>query len=172
MAAPGEGDRRQSSSRYCPISLLRGCRLDPLLLQRLPHALRDHGRIVVDGECHGTLEPMRPGDEDRLLPGRGRRSLMAASVIAAGDASITLRTSMCVFHRPNFSAPWRSWPRSSATSKTTAGSMGSPADRLVALVVPGEQASGAPAYRPCRASLVKHQLAVRALLCVFHCSSS
>src|ERR1035437_5222609 len=63
MAAPGEGDRRQSSSRYCPISLLRGCRLDPLLLQRLPHALRDDGRIVVDGERHGTLEPMRPGDE-------------------------------------------------------------------------------------------------------------
>src|ERR1035438_4814480 len=36
----------------------------PLLLHRLPHSLRDHGRIVVDRERHGTLESMRPRDED------------------------------------------------------------------------------------------------------------
>jgi hypothetical protein len=33
---------------------------------------------------------------DRRLPGRGRRSLIMASVTAAGEASITLRSSGCV----------------------------------------------------------------------------
>src|SRR5450756_1372451 len=36
----------------------------PLLLHRLPHPLRDHGRIVVNREGHGALESMRPRDEN------------------------------------------------------------------------------------------------------------
>src|ERR1039458_6749609 len=42
-----------------------GCdpKVPPLPLHRLPHALRNHGRIVVDRERHSTLESLRPGDE-------------------------------------------------------------------------------------------------------------
>jgi hypothetical protein len=36
----------------------------PLPLHRLPHVLRDHGRIVVNRERDGALKSMRPRDED------------------------------------------------------------------------------------------------------------
>jgi hypothetical protein len=45
-----------------------------------------------------------------------------ASLIAGGDASRGLGSLTPVFHWPNSSAAWRSWPRNSATSATTPGS--------------------------------------------------
>src|ERR1035441_10041453 len=42
-----------------------GCdrKVPSLPLHRLPHALRDHGWIVVDRERHGALESVRPRNE-------------------------------------------------------------------------------------------------------------
>jgi hypothetical protein len=34
-----------------------------LFLQGLPHALRDHGGVIVNCESHGALKSMRPRDE-------------------------------------------------------------------------------------------------------------
>src|ERR1035437_1036610 len=48
-----------------------------------------------------------------------------ASVIAAGEASITLSSSWCVFHRSSSSAAWRSWRRSSESKGGVKGG-GSP----------------------------------------------
>jgi hypothetical protein len=43
------------------------------------------------------------------------------SVIAAGEASITLRSSWCVFHWFSSSAAWRSWPAQLGDQRDHAG---------------------------------------------------
>jgi hypothetical protein len=59
--------------------------------QRLSHALSDHGRIVVDGEGHGTLESVRPRNENAHAAlervGRNSRFMRRADVLAARDDS-------------------------------------------------------------------------------------
>jgi hypothetical protein len=46
--------------------------------QRVPHALCDHGRIVVDGECHGTFEPMGTVMRTRNPPLNGSAAIHAS----------------------------------------------------------------------------------------------
>ena len=62
-----------------------------LLFQRLPHPLRDHGRIVVDRERHSALESMRSCDEDAEPTiervGGYPRFVRTRGVPAAGDHS-------------------------------------------------------------------------------------
>ncbi len=50
-----------SHAGTCP---KRGVRGRPLLFQRRPDPLRNHGRIVVDSEFNGTLKSMRPRYQD------------------------------------------------------------------------------------------------------------
>jgi hypothetical protein len=82
-----------------------------------------------------------------------------ASVIAAAEASITLRTSWCVFHLPNSSAACRSWPRSSATSETHSGiDAGHQPIGFLAFVIADQQPAGAAGdVDHVRASLVEDQ---------------
>ena len=60
-----------------------------LLFQRLPHPLRDHGRIVADRERHSALESMRSCDEDAEPTiervGGYPRFMRTRRVPAAGD---------------------------------------------------------------------------------------
>src|ERR1017187_8333189 len=74
-----------------------------LRLNRLPHPVRDHGRIFVDRERHGALESMRPRDEDaepalervggyprfmwtRRVPAAGHHGRLDALTASAGKA--------------------------------------------------------------------------------------
>jgi hypothetical protein len=57
------------------------------ILHRLPHPVRDHGRIIIERERQSPLEPVRPGDE-QLHPsperiGRDPRLVRAGGVPAA-----------------------------------------------------------------------------------------
>src|SRR5258708_14638388 len=71
---PTQGPRKSISASWQNAETSRCSSSDPdsvsacmaphaLFLQRLAHALGDHSRIIVDGERHGTLESMRPRDE-------------------------------------------------------------------------------------------------------------
>src|ERR1039458_7031557 len=50
-----------------------GCepKVPPLPLHRLPHPLRDHGRILGEVERHGPVEPLRPGDHHPYAAAEG-----------------------------------------------------------------------------------------------------
>src|ERR1017187_1627363 len=56
-AGLGQAALLQISNQNNPEARPLGRSARPLLLHRLPHPLRDHGRIVIDRERHGALEP-------------------------------------------------------------------------------------------------------------------
>jgi hypothetical protein len=62
--------------------------------QRLPHALRDHGRIVVDCERHGALKSMRARHEDADSAVNGSAAIHASSVPLAYLPPATTAASM------------------------------------------------------------------------------
>ena len=93
---------RRGGFRYCGKTLARGCSIErvkwcparsiekvELLFQRLANAICDHCRPVVDGARHGTLKPVRTGNEqaEAILERVGRNPCFVgrAEVFAAGN---------------------------------------------------------------------------------------
>jgi hypothetical protein len=107
-----------------------------------------HGEQPVEGLRHLIHLTVRPRDFSISSAPFSNESnsssvISIASVVAAGEASTTRRSSWCVFHRSNSSAARRSWPRSSATSETTQGSMrGHHPVGFLAFVAPAQRPIG------------------------------
>src|SRR5450759_683628 len=88
MSAPLVQDQVEAGVQPVPALLQRrDARVAALISRATTPAGREKARLVEGG--------------DRRLPGRARRSLIMAGLIAAGDASRGLRSSTTVFHWSN-----------------------------------------------------------------------